>query len=424
MSAKMPKIRLLDGSGTIELKHLSADRDRHGTTRYYFRRPGQPKIRIRGAAGSDEFMANYRAAFEGILTAAVPNPKRRAPAGPGSLRWLVELFYQSSDFKRLGCPTVRRRILDTLCEEPIASDVAGTVGILPYRAMLASKVRALRDRKADTPEAANSRLKAVRRLFAWAIDNDLADHNPARDVKKLRNDSTGFHTWTVAEIAQFEKRHPIGTMARLALGLLLFTGQRRSDVVVFGPQHLVESRGLAPHLRETHAGKWIALTQKKTGVCLTLPVLPELQELIDSTADDGLTFIATSFGKPFSAAGFGNWFRERCDEAGLRHCSAHGLRKAGATIAAEHGVTERQLQAIFGWKAARESARYTQAASQKFLAGAAMKFLVPDHAADKIVPPLSASEKSGTKTGKNANKNKAKKIAWRPRQDSNLRPSA
>jgi len=35
--------------------------------------------------------------------------------------------------------------------------------------------------------------------------------------------------------------------------------------------------------------------------------------------------------------------------SGLAKCSAHGLRKAGATIAAENGATDQQLMAMFGW---------------------------------------------------------------------------
>ena len=36
----------------------------------------------------------------------------------------------------------------------------------------------------------------------------------------------------------------------------------------------------------------------------------------------------------FTAPGFGNKFRDWCNEAGLPHRSAHGCRKAGAKIAA------------------------------------------------------------------------------------------
>jgi integrase len=75
-------------------------------------------------------------------------------------------------------------------------------------------------------------------------------------------------------------------------------------------------------------------------------------------------------GKP---AGFGNWFRDRCDEAGLPQCAAHGLRKAAATILAERGATDCQLMAVFGWESAKEATKYTKAANRKRLAAAAMR---------------------------------------------------
>ena len=50
--------------------------------------------------------------------------------------------------------------------------------------------------------------------------------------------SKGFHCWTDEEIAQFEAHHPIGSKPRLALALLLYTGQRRGDVIRIGRQHI------------------------------------------------------------------------------------------------------------------------------------------------------------------------------------------
>src|SRR5262245_11232306 len=70
------------------------------------------------------------------------------------------------------------------------------------------------------------------------------------------------------------------------------------------------------------------LRQVKTGTELSIPVLPALEVVIASTPKEHLTFLTTAFGKPFTAAGFGNWFREKCNAASLPHCSAHGLRKA------------------------------------------------------------------------------------------------
>ena len=102
--------------------------------------------------------------------------------------------------------------------------------------------------------------------------------------------------------------------------------------------------------------------------------------------------------KPFTANGFGNWFRRRCDEAGLPHCSAHGLRKAGATIAAENGATEHQLMAMYGWESPKQAALYTRTADRKRLIGGAMHLLVPTES----VPPMAGVASSGTNKGKKA----------------------
>jgi integrase len=124
---------------------------------------------------------------------------------------------------------------------------------------------------------------------------------------------------------------------------------------------------------------WIRYVPRKTRYkrmdATYKPLLPQLAEVIAQSPTGDLTFLVTSFGKPFTPAGFSNWFRERCDEAGLPHCSAHGLRKAGATIAAESGATEQQLMAIFDWTTPAQAAVYTRKANRKKLAGGGMKLL-------------------------------------------------
>ena len=100
---------------------------------------------------------------------------------------------------------------------------------------------------------------------------------------------------------------------------------------------------------------------------LELPIPPELQRVIDASTAGDLSFLVTEFGKPFTAAGFGGWFRARCDAAGLPHCSAHGLRKAAATSLAA-GASAHQLMSWFGWRSLEDAERYTRAANQKKLA--------------------------------------------------------
>ena len=71
--------------------------------------------------------------------------------------------------------------------------------------------------------------------------------------------------------------------------------------------------------------------------------------------------------------GFGNRFRKWCDDAGLPHCSAHGLRKAGSTRLAALGASDREIMAITGHQTAKEVDRYTKGVRQKKLAASAME---------------------------------------------------
>jgi integrase len=100
-----------------------------------------------------------------------------------------------------------------------------------------------------------------------------------------------------------------------------------------------------------------------------------LQRIIDATPCGDLTFLVNDWGRPFTDGSFGNKMRDWCNQATLPHCSAHGLRKAGATIAANNGATSRQLMAIFGWDTLKEAERYTRNADQTRLAESAMHLL-------------------------------------------------
>jgi len=93
-----------------------------------------------------------------------------------------------------------------------------------------------------------------------------------------------------------------------------------------------------------------------------------LEQALAAAPRDNLTFIVGKFGKPFTPIGFSNWYRDRCDEAGLPQCSAHGLRKLAATRLAEVGCSEREIMAITGHRSVSEVSRYTKAAEQSRLA--------------------------------------------------------
>jgi len=195
-------------------------------------------------------------------------------------------------------------------------------------------------------------------MMKHAVEVGVRADDPTRDVRAIRVKSDGFHSWSDAEIAQFEKCHPFGSRARLAFALLLYTGQRRSDVVRMGCQHVRDGV--------------LTVRQQKTGTKLSIPVHPALQAILN-TVSDNLTFLTTQFGKPLTSNGFGNWFRDQCNAAGLPQCSAHGLRKAAARRLAEAGCTAHEIASITGHASLKQIAHYTRAADQGRLASAAME---------------------------------------------------
>ncbi|MBS0251343.1 MAG: tyrosine-type recombinase/integrase, partial [Proteobacteria bacterium] len=148
---------------------------------------------------------------------------------------------------------------------------------------------------------------------------------------------------------------------------------------------------------------------KRFPTVIDIPILQPLQAAIDATGGASrLVFLVTSHGKPFSIAGFGNWFHDRCVEAELPHCSAHGLRKAGSTRAAEAGATAHQLMAMFGWRSLAEAERYTRAAERKRMAAIGMGKLLEGVSANKSVPLSRPVPDGGTNRPKNSIKSKSK----------------
>jgi integrase/recombinase XerD len=337
----------------IKLKHLVEDRDRHGNVRCYVRLPGKPKVRIRGMPGTTEFMSAYQTALSAINSEDKSRKYQRAATG--SFGYACLTYYASAEFKALDVSTQswRRRALDLICQKH---------GDKPIALMQPKHIRILRDEKAGTPAAANQRLRALKALFKWAVEAEIVEHDPARDVRVIQSASEGHHSWTVDEVKQFEQTHPIGTKARLAMALLLYTAGRREDAVRLGPQHVRDGRFRYTQAKNEH----------RKPVHINIPVHAELAKIIAATPSGHLTFLVNDYGRPFIAKSFGRTFRKWCDEAGLPHCSAHGLRKATAAYLAECGASAHEIMSITGHRSLAEVERYTRAVRQAALADAAM----------------------------------------------------
>lgn len=218
---------------SIDLPFVIADTDRHGNVRYYFRRRPEKKVRLRGKPGSAEFDAAYAAARD---RQPAPEPEGRARPAKGSFIDVSQRYYAAHAYTKLDASTQgwQKRALDEIA----ASDK----GAAPLAMMQPRHVRRMRDAKAETPAAANTMLKALRAMFQWAMEEEFVDADPTRDVKRVQYVTKGHHTWTLDEVDQFERRHPVGTKPRLAFALLLYTACRREDAPRLGPQHISGGR--------------------------------------------------------------------------------------------------------------------------------------------------------------------------------------
>ena len=318
---------------------------RDGHTYYYLR--GSPRVRLPGLPWSPSFMAAYEAALKGPRTTV---GARRVK--PGSVAAVVAEYFDSQKFftsKSAGTQRMRRGILERF---------RTAYGERPFALLPPEWIEALLDAK--PPHAARSWLVTLRSLCQFALKRGYRRDDPTRDIKLPSIKGDGFHTWTEDEIAQFEFHHAIGTKARLALALLLYTAQRRSDVIRMGRQHIRNGA--------------LTLKQQKTGTELPpIPVHAHLQAVLDATPSQHLTFLTTTNGKPYSGNHFTESFREWCDAAGLPpRCKPHGLRKAACRRLAEAGCSANEIMAISGHATMKELIRYTKMADKARLARNAM----------------------------------------------------
>ncbi|MGE0178948.1 MAG: tyrosine-type recombinase/integrase [Sphingomonas sp.] len=340
--------------------YVSEYRDRHGKPRWRFRRKGFATHHFVSPPGSEAFRAEYRACLE----QAPAEGGGATRAAPGSIAELIVRFYASPAWRGRMKPSSQRTY------RSIIERFRAAHGDKPVAMVQTRHLDAILGKLAATPAAANNLRKVMKRLFGYAVKIGLRPDNPALATDGYRTNAEGWHTWTEEEIARFEAYWPLGSRPRLALALMLYTGQRRGDAILLGRQHLRDGR--------------IRLRQGKTGESLAIPVHSALAAAIAAMPEsDHLTYLVTNFGRPFTSAGFGNWFRKRCDEAGLTGCSAHGLRKAMSRRLAELGATNLEGRAITGHKTDRMFAHYAERADQGRLADAAMANLETGFATKK-----------------------------------------
>ncbi|TYL93440.1 site-specific integrase [Bradyrhizobium rifense] len=347
----MPKPRL-----PFLHRHVS----RHGKVTYWVKLSSRQRgrgIRIHGQYRGEEFMTAYHAAVQGTVMPTLLIGKD----GKGSVGWLIGLYRHSRDWGELLSAGTRKQ------RGPILKQIENAARDLPITAITRKKIE--EGISARTSNQGRHFKNTASALFKWAVEHELYDKNPTDGIKINRGDGEGHLAWPIELIEQFEQHWPLGSKERLMFDVFLYIGLRRGDAARLGKQHI---RNGVTHL----------MTEKSGGTMpIYVPVHPALAASINACPSSGLAIIAKDDGTHYSKEGLGNAFREAIVAAGIpvtkkgsdeKGYSAHGLRKASATIAAESGATESELNAMFGWSGYQMAQLYTKKADRKRLAARAL----------------------------------------------------
>jgi integrase len=291
------------------------------------------------------------AAYAACLAELPLPPAKRTFTAPGTLAALASSYFGSPKYHALAPSSRRnyRRVIDGFLKDH---------GHRRADQIRRDHIDVIIGKMAEKPGAGIVLLKRIRTLLRYAISIKWLKHDPTVGATSYR--SREFHTWTEQELAQFEAFWPEGSRQRLAYALLLYTGQRGSDVHRMAYTHI--------------DGSTIEVVQQKTGQeaadeKLVIPIHRNLQRELGLAKRRHMVVLASAFGQPFSVKGFGQFISDAIRAAGLpSRCKAHGLRKAAARRLAEAGCTAKQIQAITGHRSLEEVERYTRRADQKRLA--------------------------------------------------------
>src|SRR5262245_24867245 len=223
-------------------KHCSWNTDRQGKRRVRFRKASFTTY-LTGTPWGEAFMRQYATACDGVKAQASNIGAGRTVAG--TVNAIVALYLDCSDettspFKTLAAETqrTRRSILENFRKAHGDLPVYRTIGDKRIMLLTREHMQKIVNRKIATPFAQRNFLNTLRSMFQWAMKEGRIPDNPALGVTREKVKTTGYKTWSEADIERMESVYPIGTKARLAFSLILYSGLRRSDVVKIGPQHV------------------------------------------------------------------------------------------------------------------------------------------------------------------------------------------
>jgi integrase len=333
------------------LPFLSSYKDRHGKTRWRFRR-GKASGPLPDP-DDPQFEAAYQDALQGRATAKVVNHPNQILPRTLKAAWRLATSAKNLDWQKLSQSS--KDLYIERAERFLAMEATPgkTYADAPVADLKRRHVKALLGSMSATPHAAYDALVVLRKMILVALDEEWIEIDPTHRIK-YRPETKGHRAWTDDERAAYEARWPLGTLARTAYACVLYGGPRRSDVARYRWSDFTDDQ--FPH------------TQQKTGKRLMLPVLPPLRDALNAAPKLGEYILTTPWGTPRAPGTLTNDFHTWTTAAGLKGCTMHGLRKTLGKILAEEGATTRELMDVLGHESIQHAELYSREAEQARMA--------------------------------------------------------
>ena len=320
-------------------KNVSSFIDRHGQRRWRYRKSGFNSP-LGTEYDSPEFLYRLGSAQRGLRPSDIPAGDGARPRGvpalrpvSGSVAEALRRWVSKPERKRHTGPS---RMMTERAVQVLADALGNTL----MADLSVSDIQAFMSSNAHRPTIANRCLGALRAALEDMVADGRIAANAAASVRRIEAETASYRTWGEADISAYLAYHKQGTVAHLALMLMLYTGANRRTAVGLGPHNLTADR--FRYVRHQSSGA-THLT------AVDIPLHPDLREALRHAPAEVDTFLETALGTQRRASGLGNAMRDWCDQAGIGNCTSFGLRYACRRRLIEAGATEQEIAAVLGY---------------------------------------------------------------------------
>lgn len=209
-------------------------------------------------------------------------------------------------------------------------------GTMPTDAASANGARKVfldwRNAMADRPRTADRHWAMIRRVFSWAVDQEIMPRNPCAAGGKLYRGTRRDIVWSDSQVALFLATAP--SNLALAMRLAVETGQRQGDLLALKWSNIADGR--------------LSLRQSKSGRKVSVLIRSELIRDLERVPRISTHVLTSSVGRPWTKRGFSQAWKRACDRAGIEGVTFHDLRGTAVVHLAGHGASVPQIASITG----------------------------------------------------------------------------